>query len=65
VKRIEEVMTSQIMKKEEEVEKIEEEVVTLRSKIIKINKNIQEKKTSTLVIENEEKHSSLLENKNE
>ena len=41
-KRIEEVMKSQIMKKEEEVEKIEEEVVTLRSKIVKLNKNVEE-----------------------
>ena len=38
----EEVMKSQIMKKEEEVEKLGEEVVTLRSKIIKLNKNIEE-----------------------
>jgi hypothetical protein len=52
------------MKKEEEVEKIEE-VVTLRSKIVKLNKNIEETKTSTSVIENEEKHSRLLEKKNE
>jgi hypothetical protein len=37
-------MKSQIMKKEEEVEKIEEEVVTLRSKIFKLNKNVEEKK---------------------
>jgi hypothetical protein len=36
-KRTEEVMKSQIMKKEEEVENIEEEVVTLRVKIIKIS----------------------------
>jgi peptidoglycan hydrolase CwlO-like protein len=33
-KRIEEVMKSQIMKKEKEVEKLEEEIVTLRSKIV-------------------------------
>jgi hypothetical protein len=37
----------------------------LRSKIVKLNKNIEEKKTSTSVIENEEKHSRLLEKKNE
>jgi hypothetical protein len=37
----------------------------LRSKIVKINKNIEETETSTSIIENEEKHSSLLENKNE
>jgi chromosome segregation ATPase len=65
VKRIKEVMKSQIMKKEEEVEKLEEEFVTLRSKIIKIKKNVEETETSTSVIENEEKHSRLLEKKNE
>jgi hypothetical protein len=58
-------MKSQIMKKEEEVENLEEEVVTLRVKIIKLNKNVEETKTSTLVVENEEKHSTLLEKKNE
>ena len=58
-------MKSQIMKKEEEVENLEEEVVTLRSKIIQLNKNVEETETSTSVIENEEKHSRLLENKNE
>jgi hypothetical protein len=30
------------MKKEEEVEKLEEEFVTLRIKIIKLNKNVEE-----------------------
>jgi chromosome segregation ATPase len=64
-KRIEEVMNSQIMKKEEEVEKIEEEVVTLRSKIVKLNMNVEETETSTSIIENEEKHYRLLEKKNE
>jgi chromosome segregation ATPase len=64
-KRIEEVMKSQIMKKEEEVEKLEEEFVTLRSKIFKLNKNVEETETSTSIIENEEKHSRLLEKKNE
>jgi hypothetical protein len=59
----EEVMKSQIMKKEEEVEKLEDKVVTLRSKIIKINKNVEETKTSTSFIENEEKYSRLLENR--
>jgi hypothetical protein len=58
-------MKSQIMKKEEEVEKLEEEVVTLRSKIAKLNKNVEETKTSTLVIENEEKNSRFIEKKNE
>ena len=64
-KRTEEIMKSQIMKKEEEVEKLEEEVVTLRSKIVKLNTNVEETETSTSVIENEEKHSRLLEKKNE
>jgi hypothetical protein len=58
-------MKSQIMKKEEEVENLEEEVVTLRSKIVNLNKNVEEIETSTSVIENEEKHSKLLEKKNE
>jgi septal ring factor EnvC (AmiA/AmiB activator) len=64
-KRIEEVMKSQIMKKEEEVENLEEEVVTLRVKIDKLNKKVEETETSTSVVENEEKHSTLLEKKNE
>jgi septal ring factor EnvC (AmiA/AmiB activator) len=64
-KRTKEVMKSQIMKKEEEVENLEEEVVTLRVKIVKLNKNIEETETSTSVVENEEKHSTLLEKKNE
>jgi hypothetical protein len=37
----------------------------LRSKIVKLNKNIEETKKSTSVMENEEKHSRLLEKKNE
>jgi chromosome segregation ATPase len=65
VKRTEEVMKSQIMKKEEEVENLEEEFVTLRRKSIKINKNVEETETSTSIIENKEKHSRLLEKKNE
>ena len=36
----------------------------MRSKIVKLNKNIEETKTSTSVIENEEKHFRLVE-KNE
>ena len=40
-------MNSQIMKKEEDIEKLEEEVVTLRVKVIKLNKNIEETKAST------------------
>jgi hypothetical protein len=47
------------MKKEEKVEKLEEEVVTLRSKIVKLNKNVEETETSTLIIDNEKKHSRL------
>ena len=57
-------MKSHIMKKEEEVENLEE-VVTLRVKILKLNKNVEETETSTLVVDNEEKHSTLLEKKNE
>jgi predicted nucleic acid-binding Zn-ribbon protein len=53
-------MKYQIMNKAEEVENLEEQVVTLRSKIIKLNKNVEDTKTSTSVIENEEKHSRLL-----
>jgi hypothetical protein len=53
------------MKKEEEVEKLEEEVATLRSKIVKISKIVEETERSTSVIDNEEKHSRLLEKKNE
>jgi hypothetical protein len=64
-KRTEEFMKSQIMKKEEEIGKLEEELITLRSKIVKLNKNVEEIETSTSVIENEEKHSRLLEKKNE
>jgi hypothetical protein len=48
-KRIEEVMKSQIMKKEVEVENIEE-VVTLRVKIVKLNKNVEEIETSTSIV---------------
>jgi hypothetical protein len=58
-------MKSQIMKKEEEVENLEEEIVTMRSKIIKLNINVEETETSTSIVENENKHSRLLEKKNE
>jgi chromosome segregation ATPase len=64
-KRTEEVMKSQIMKKEEEVENLEEEVFTLRVKIDKLNKKVEETETSISVVENEEKHSTLQEKKNE
>jgi hypothetical protein len=64
-KKTEEVMKSQIIKKEEEVEKLEEEVVTLRVKVIKLSKNVEETETSTSAVENEDKHSRLSEKKNE
>ena len=51
-------------KQREEVENLEE-VVTLRVKIDKLNKKVEEIETSTSVVENEEKHSTLLEKKNE
>jgi hypothetical protein len=65
VKRKEEVMKSQIRKREEEVENIEVEVVTLRSKIVNLRKNVEETEISALIVENEENHSRLLEKKNE
>ena len=37
----------------------------MRSKIVNLNKNIEGTETSTSIIENEEKHSRLLEKKNE
>jgi hypothetical protein len=37
----------------------------LRSKIVNLKKNIEETKTSTSITENEEKHSRLIEKKNE
>jgi hypothetical protein len=65
-KRIEEVMKIQMMKREEEFEKLKEEVVTLRIKIVKLSQNIEERETSISSIENvEEKPSRLLEKKNE
>jgi hypothetical protein len=63
--QLEEVMKSQIMKKEEDLENLEEEVFTLSAKIDKLNKKVKETETSTSVVENEEKHSTLLEKKNE
>jgi hypothetical protein len=65
-KRTEEVMMIQMMKEEEEVEKIEEEVVTLRFKIVKLSKNVEERETFASLVENvEEKHSRFPEKKNE
>jgi hypothetical protein len=40
-KRMKEVMNIQMMKKEEDCEKIEEEVVTLRVEVVKLNKNLK------------------------
>jgi hypothetical protein len=61
-----EVMKIKMMKKEEEVEKLEEDIVTLRFKIVKISKNIEEREMPTSSVENfEKKHSRLLENNNE
>jgi hypothetical protein len=45
-------MKIQMMKKEEEVENIEEEVVTLRVKIVNLIQNVEEKETSTSSIDN-------------
>jgi hypothetical protein len=64
-KRTKEVVKIQMMKKEEEVENLEEEVVTLRVKIVKLSQNVEETETSTLIVENEEKHSRLSKEKNE
>jgi hypothetical protein len=65
-KRTKEVMKIQMMKKEEEVDKIEEEIVTLRVKIVKLNKNVEERETSTSSVKKvEEKHSRLPERKNQ
>jgi hypothetical protein len=58
-------MKSLIIKKDKEVEKLEEEAVTLRVKVIKISKNAKEIETSTSVVENEEKHSRFPKKKNE
>jgi predicted nucleic acid-binding Zn-ribbon protein len=46
-KRNKEVMNIQMMKKEEECEKLEEEVVTLTIKVVKFNKNIEKRESST------------------
>jgi len=63
---IEEAMNIQLVNKEQEVEKLEEEVVTLKFKIAKLNKNIEERETSTSSVKNvEKKHSRLPKRKNE
>jgi hypothetical protein len=59
-------MKVHMMNKEEDYEKIEEEVITLRVKVIKLRKNIEERRSSTpLVNKFEEKCYTLLERKNE
>ena len=51
---------------DEEVEKLEEEVVTLRVKIVKFSKNVEEREISTSSEKKvEENHSRLPERKNE
>jgi hypothetical protein len=55
-----------MMKKEEYCEKLEEEVVTLRVEVVKINKNIEHRGSSTpLVNKVEEKCFRMMEMKNE
>jgi hypothetical protein len=44
---------------------LKKKLVTLRVKIVKLKKNLEETETSTSIVENEEKHSTLLEKKNE
>jgi hypothetical protein len=43
-------MKIQMKKKEEDCEKLEEEVVMLRIKVVKLSKNIEETSTSSLKI---------------
>jgi hypothetical protein len=57
-KRTKEVKKSRMMKKEEEVENLEEEVVTLRIKVFNLNTNIEERETSTSLVENVEENPS-------
>jgi hypothetical protein len=55
-----------MMKKEEYYEKIEEEVSTLRVKVVNLNKNVEEREISTPPIKKDEgKCCRLLESKNE
>jgi hypothetical protein len=65
-KRTKEVMKIQRTKKEEYCENLEEEVVTLRGKVVKLNKNLEERGNSTSSIKKyEEKCYRLLKRKNE
>jgi hypothetical protein len=63
-KRMEEVMKNQMINKEEEVEKLEEEVFMLRVEVVKISKNIEESSTSPTK-KVEEKFHRLPKRKNE
>jgi hypothetical protein len=59
-------MKTQMMKKEEYCEKLEEEVVTLRVEVVNLNKNVEERGSSTPPVKKvEEKCYRLLERKNE
>jgi len=59
-------MKIHIMKKEEDCEKLEEEIVTLRVKIVNLNKNNEERENSTSSIKKfEEKCYRFLERNNE
>jgi hypothetical protein len=61
-----EFMKIQMMKKEEYCEKLEEEVVTSRIKVVNLSKNIKERRSSTPSIDKfEEKCYRLLERRNE
>jgi hypothetical protein len=53
-KRKEELMKIQMIKKEEECEKLEEEVVTLRVKVVKLSKNTEERESSTSSVKKDE-----------
>jgi hypothetical protein len=62
--RKEEVMKTQMMKKEEDCEKLE--FVTLRVEVVKFRKNVEERGRSTPSVKKfEEKYYRLLERKNE
>jgi hypothetical protein len=65
-KRMEEVINIQMMKKEEDCEKLEKEVITLRVEVVKFNKNVEERGSSTSPVKKvEEKFYRFLERKNE
>jgi hypothetical protein len=57
-RRTKEVMKIQMKKKEEDCEKLEEEVVMLRVKVVKLSKNIEEASTSSVKIVEEKCHRS-------